>query len=50
LQNHPEVDKSLATGGENSYYVSDVTDAARMTAQRIFGRKLELIQVDVEGN
>lgn len=50
LQNHPEVDKSLATGGENFYYVSDVTDAARMTAQRIFGRELDLIQVDVEGN
>jgi len=50
LQNHPEVDKSLATGGENFYYVSDVTDAARMTAQRIFGRELDLIQVDMEGN
>ena len=32
------------------YYVSDVTDAARQTAQRIFGRKLDLIQVDMEGN
>lgn len=50
LQNHPEVDKALATGGENVYCVSDVTDAVQSTAQRIFGRKLNLIQVDVEGN
>ncbi|MBI5556130.1 MAG: glutamate racemase [Deltaproteobacteria bacterium] len=50
LQNHPEMDKALSNGGENLYYVSDVTDAARATAQRIFGRNLDLIQVDVEGN
>ncbi len=49
LQNHPELDKALANEGQNFYYVSDMTDAVQMTAQRIFGRKLNLIQVDVEG-
>ena len=49
LQDHPEVDNSLAAEGKSMYYVSDVTDAARLTAQRIFGRKLDLIQVDMEG-
>ena len=29
---------------ENQYYTSDVTEAAKMTAQRIFGRKIELIK------
>ncbi|MCB2181399.1 MAG: glutamate racemase [Desulfobulbaceae bacterium] len=48
LQNNPELEKSLSVGGESKYYVSDVTDAARLTAQRIFGRKIELTLANVE--
>ncbi|MFH1215266.1 MAG: glutamate racemase [Pseudomonadota bacterium] len=50
LVDHPEMDVQLSNGGERFYYVSDVTDAAQKTAQRIFGRKVELIQVEMEGS
>lgn len=49
LEMTPEVENSLAVGGESVYYVSDVTEAATITAQRIFGRKMNLVQVDVDG-
>jgi glutamate racemase len=42
LENSPEFAQSLARDGENVYYVSDVTDAALSTAQRIFGRRIDL--------
>jgi glutamate racemase len=44
LQSKPEFAAELAKGGENVYYVSDVTEAATKTARRIFGRKIELIK------
>ncbi len=48
LASHPDIDKQLARGGENLYYVSDVTDAATATAQMIFGRKIDLVKVGAE--
>lgn len=44
LQTEPELAASLtpAAAGENLYYVSDVTEAAALTARRIFGRSIEL--------
>ncbi|MFZ5766391.1 MAG: glutamate racemase [Thermodesulfobacteriota bacterium] len=49
LIDHPEMDRLLDDGGRRHYYVSDVTEAAQTTAERIFGRKVELVQVDLEG-
>jgi glutamate racemase len=46
LDNHRELSASLRKQAENRYYVSDVTDAARNIAKRIFGRKIELIKTD----
>ncbi len=45
LAAHPELDATLAKGGENRFYVSDVTEAALATAGKIFGRRIELLQV-----
>ncbi len=45
LATHPELDATLAKGGENRFYVSDVTEAALATAGKIFGRRIELLQV-----
>lgn len=45
LESRPDLSNSLEKKVENRYYVSDVTDAASNTAQRIFGRKIELIKV-----
>jgi glutamate racemase len=42
LANTPSLAGTLAKNGENVYYVSDVTEAAKETALRIFGRKIEL--------
>ena len=42
LENTPEIAQTLAKDGQNVYYVSDVTAAAESTAQRIFGRKIDL--------
>jgi glutamate racemase len=42
IEETPEMAQSLAKEGENAYYVSDVTEAAKSTAQRIFGRKIDL--------
>ncbi len=44
LQDNSEFASELEKGGENFYYVSDVTEAATSTARRIFGRKIELIK------
>jgi glutamate racemase len=43
LLNNSEFAEGLEKGGEHTYFVSDVTDAAVRTAKRIFGRDLELI-------
>ncbi|MBA3014236.1 MAG: glutamate racemase [Proteobacteria bacterium] len=44
LLSHPELDRTLSRGGENRFYVSDVTDAAVATAAKIFGRRIDLIR------
>lgn len=49
LRANQDIDQSLAEGGASLYYVSDVTDAARSTARRIFGREIDLKLVDVFG-
>lgn len=36
---------SLSKGGENLYYVSDMTSAATTIANKIFGRPIELIRI-----
>ena len=43
LKSHPELDASLARGGVSRFYVSDVTEAAQAIADKIFGRRIELI-------
>lgn len=45
LQKNMKLAEGLEKGGENFYYVSDVTEAATMTARKIFGRKIELLKV-----
>jgi len=42
---HPALDASLSRGGENRFYVSDVTEAALATASKIFGRRIDLLKV-----
>jgi glutamate racemase len=42
VENDPQLAEKLAEGGESHYYVSDITEAARQTAARIFGRKIDL--------
>lgn len=42
LAENPGFAQTLSAGGESEYYVSDVTRAAMETAERIFGRKIEL--------
>jgi len=42
---HPELEQTLSRGGDNRFYVSDVTEAALATAGKIFGRRIELLQV-----
>jgi len=44
LDKNPDFDQSLIRGGENHYFVSDVTTAAELTARKIFGRKIKLIK------
>ena len=43
LAKHHELSEALTVGAENSYYVSDVTDAAGYIAQQIFGTRIPLI-------
>lgn len=45
LDSNPEITATLSNGGDSLYYVSDITDAARTTAKRIFGRDIELNKV-----
>ncbi|MFZ5774760.1 MAG: glutamate racemase [Thermodesulfobacteriota bacterium] len=48
LEDHPEIERQLARGGENIYHVSDVTEAAVDTARRVFGRPIELRKVSID--
>lgn len=45
LVRHPALDAALPRGGENRFYVSDVTEAALATAAKIFGRRIDLVKV-----
>jgi glutamate racemase len=40
----PTVEKSLEQNGENLYYVSDMTSTAESIAEKIFGRRIQLIR------
>ena len=42
LRKNTDIIKSLSSAGENEYYVSDITEAAMATAERIFGRRIDL--------
>ncbi len=45
LDSDQQLKDSLFSKKETQYYVSDVTDTAKSIAQRIFGRKIELLSV-----
>jgi glutamate racemase len=42
VADHPDVANRMTTVGGNMFYVSDVTEAAALTAKRIFGRNIDL--------
>jgi len=46
LDENPAVAEKLVKGGENRYYVSDVTESAIATAGMIFGRRIDLVKAD----
>lgn len=45
LSENPEFGKTLQRGSENKYFVSDMTKAAVNTAEKIFGRHMDLKKV-----
>ena len=45
LDANPDFCKTLQRGGTNKYYVSDITKAALDTAEKIFGRPINLEKV-----
>nr|MBF0222481.1 glutamate racemase [Desulfobulbaceae bacterium] len=45
LDSHPDFAKTLGQDGHKQFYVSDVTEAATITAKKIFGRPIELTLV-----
>jgi glutamate racemase len=45
LSEKPDFLKTLQRGGKNTYFVSDITKAAVATAEKIFGRPIELVKV-----
>lgn len=45
LDLNQEIAATLSNTGDSLYYVSDITDAAKTTARRIFGRDIELNKV-----
>ncbi len=49
LESNRELATELRQPGPSRYYVSDMTDAARETAARIFGRQIELIRTNGHG-
>lgn len=46
LKQRPELEKTLQKGGENLYYVSDVTPSSQKTADFIFNRKINLLKCE----
>jgi glutamate racemase len=49
LDENPTMARSLSRKSRHLHYVSDVTPAAQETANRVFQRQVELIQVDFSG-
>ena len=45
LSENPDFGKTLRRGTENRYFVSDITNAAVATAEKIFGRHIDLEKV-----
>ena len=45
LNENPDFCKTLQYGDANTYFVSDITKAAIITAEKIFGRHIDLIKV-----
>lgn len=45
LDENPEFEKTLQRGSENKYFVSDMTKASVATAEKIFGRHINLEKV-----
>ena len=45
LAENPDFSSALQRGAVNRYYVSDITKAAVITAEKIFGRHMDLIKV-----
>ena len=45
LADKPEFEKKLRHGTDNKYFVSDITKTAVITAEKIFGRHIDLIKV-----
>ena len=45
LDTHPDFAQTLGWEGKKQFYVSDVTEAATLTAKKIFGRSIELSRV-----
>ena len=45
LNENPDFNKNLQYGSVNKYFVSDITKAATNTAEKIFGRPIDLIKV-----
>lgn len=48
LDQDTALSEKLTRGGTSEFYVSDITDAALLTARKIFGRKINLINVGIE--
>jgi len=45
LADNPHFSKTLTNGDQNRYFVSDITKAAVITAEKIFGRHIDLLKV-----
>ena len=45
LADNPQFSKTLTNGDQNRYFVSDITKAAVITAEKIFGRHIDLLKV-----
>jgi len=45
LSEKPAIHETIQRGNENKYFVSDMTKAAFATAEKIFGRHIDLIKV-----
>ncbi|OGR00161.1 MAG: glutamate racemase [Deltaproteobacteria bacterium RIFOXYD12_FULL_50_9] len=42
LEQNPEIDNQLERGGDNLFFASDITEAAKSIAKNIFGREIRL--------